>query len=295
MMKKNDALRRVLASPEVSFALEAHHPLSAKIAEEAGFPVIWASGLTISSSLGHRDCNEISWTDFCHQVEFMVETTSMPILVDGDTGFGNFNNVRELVRKLSKYGAAGVCLEDKIFPKTNSFLPYNQVLAPIEEFAGKIMAAKDSQLCSEFCVVARTEAFISGLGLKEALKRAYAYRDAGADALFIHSKQSTAIEIEQFCGNWDYSIPLVIAPTKYATTPSSLYEKLRISLVIWSNHLLRASIVAMRRAASIIYNKKSVESIQHEIASLDDIFKLVNEEELQAAEMRYAPHEASTR
>ena len=287
-MANRRTLRDILCSPEVEYAMEAHNGLSAKIAEKAGFPVLWASGLTMSSSLGHRDCNEISWTNFCDQLEYMVDAVSVPILMDGDTGFGNFNNVRQLVIKLCKYGVAGVCLEDKIFPKTNSFLPYHQTLAPIEEFIGKIKAAKDTQLHPGFCVIARTEAFIAGKGIEEALKRAYAYRDAGADAILVHSKQSTPLEIEQFCEHWDQSFPLIIIPTKYPNSPPQLYQKLGISLVIWANHLLRASITAMQTAACRIFQESSIQSIHQEIASVDDIFELVNEAELTEAEKKYA-------
>lgn len=281
-------LNRLLQSPQVSYAMEAHNGISANIVEEAGFPLIWASGLTISSSLGHRDCNEISWTNLCDRIEYMVDSTSIPILVDGDTGFGNFNNLKQFVIKLGKYGAAGVCIEDKTFPKTNSLLPYNQNLVSIEEFCGKIKAAKDTQLDDNFCVVARTEAFISGNGLDEALKRAYAYKNAGADAILVHSKKSTASEIEMFCKQWDYSIPVVIVPTKYASTPPELYQKLGVSLVIWANHLLRASITAMRRVAHRVIKEKSVQLIDKDIASINDIFELINEVELRSAEERYA-------
>jgi phosphoenolpyruvate phosphomutase len=206
-MSKAQKLKQLLQSKEVTYALEAHHAASALLAEQAGFPVLWASGLTLSAAQGHRDCNELSWTNLCDQFEYMADATKVPILVDGDTGFGNFNNVRMLVKKLDKYGIAGVCLEDKIFPKTNSFLPYNQILAPIEEFVGKIQAAKDSQTTPHFCVVARTEAFIAGLGLEEALKRADAYEKAGADAILVHSKKSTIEEIEAFCKSWKGSAP----------------------------------------------------------------------------------------
>lgn len=270
--------------------MEAHDGISAKIAKNAGFRVLWASGLTISAALGHRDCNEISWTDLAKQVETIVEASNLPVLVDGDTGFGNFNNVRQLVKRLCKYSAAGVCLEDKLFPKTNSFLPYNQVLASIEEFAGKIKAAKDTA-DPNFCVIARTESFIAGLGLEEALRRGEAYKDAGADALLIHSKESTPIEIERFCKHWDYSIPLVIVPTKYAPPNADLYHKLGISLVIWANHLLRASILAMQKTAASIQHHQSCHQIEKEIAPLNDIFNLVDEEELKIAEMKYLPHE----
>ena len=288
MNRKAHALRQILYSPEVDFALEAHNGISAKIVEEAGFPVIWGSGLTIASSLGHRDCNEISWTNLCDQIEYMVDATSIPVLLDGDSGFGNFNNVRQLVRKLCKYNVGGVCLEDKLFPKTNSFLPYHQTLAPIDEFIGKIKAAKDTQTDEDFCVVARIEAFIAGLGLDEAIERAYAYKEAGADALMIHSKQSSPIEIKQFCEVWDGSIPLVIAPTTYAPSKPDVYKQLNVSLVIWSNQLLRASIKAMRGLAKSLFEIQIPHAMHAEMASIQDIFDLVEQAELEKAEEKYA-------
>ena len=110
---------------------------TAKIVEEAGFKGIWGSGLGISASLGVRDNNEASWTQVLDVIEFMSDATTIPILLDGDTGYGNFNNMRRLVKKLCQRGAGGVCIEDKIFPKTNSFLRGDkQPLADIDEFAG---------------------------------------------------------------------------------------------------------------------------------------------------------------
>src|SRR5690606_11405490 len=172
----------MLQSPRLEFLMEAHNGLSAKIVEEAGFKGIWASGLSISAALGVRDNNEASWTQVLEVLEFMSDATSIPILLDGDTGYGNFNNMRRLVKKLEQRNIAGVCIEDKIFPKTNSFIAgETQPLADIEEFCGKIKAAKDAQLDDDFVVVARVEAFIAGWGLEEALRRAEAYRQAGAD------------------------------------------------------------------------------------------------------------------
>ena len=120
----------------------------------------------------------------------------MPVLLDGDTGYGNFNNMRRLVRKLEQVGVAGVVIEDKLFPKTNSFLRSElQPLADIGEFCGKIKAGKDSQRDADFVLIARVEALIAGWGLPEALKRAEAYHAAGADAILIHSRQSSPAEI----------------------------------------------------------------------------------------------------
>ena len=125
--------------------------MSARIVEVTGFGGIWASGLTMSASLGVRDHNEASWTQLLEALEFMSDASSLPILLDGDTGYGNFNNMRRLVRKLEQRNIAGVCIEDKLFPKTNSFINGDrQPLADIDEFCGKIKAAKDTQADEDF-------------------------------------------------------------------------------------------------------------------------------------------------
>ena len=100
--------------------MEAHNGISAQLAKEAGFPALWASGLTIAASMGVRDTNELSWTQVLSIAEFMADAIDLPILLDGDTGFDNFNNVQRLVKKLEAIGIAGLCLEDKLFPKSNS-------------------------------------------------------------------------------------------------------------------------------------------------------------------------------
>ncbi|WP_187513519.1 isocitrate lyase/phosphoenolpyruvate mutase family protein, partial [Pantoea eucalypti] len=135
----------MLVSSDLEFLMEAHNGLSARIVREAGFKGIWASGLAISAQFGVRDNNEASWTQVVDVLEFMADASDLPILLDGDTGYGNFNNVRRLVKKLEQRGIAGVCLEDKQFPKTNSFIGgERQPLAEIDEFCGKIKAGKDS-------------------------------------------------------------------------------------------------------------------------------------------------------
>jgi len=198
---KSARLRALLEGPEMGFLMEAHDGLSAKIAEEAGFSAVWASGLSMSAALGVRDSNEASWTQVLEVLEFMADATTIPILMDGDTGYGNFNNVRRLVAKLCQRGIAGACIEDKLFPKTNSFIGHGQPLADMDEFCGKIKAGKDSQTDPDFVLVARVEALISGWGLDEALRRAHAYQEAGADAVLIHSKHQTPMKSCRSCGN----------------------------------------------------------------------------------------------
>jgi phosphoenolpyruvate phosphomutase len=281
--------RRELLSPELAFLMEAHDGLSAKVVEEAGFKGVWASGLSISAALGLRDSNEASWTQVLEVLEFMADAVSVPILLDGDTGYGNFNSVRRLVRKLCQRGVAAVCLEDKLFPKTNSFLGDGQPLADADEFCGKIRAGKDSQTEADFCVVARTEALVSGRGLGEALRRAEAYHAAGADAILVHSKARTADEVLAFAAEWGRRCPLVIVPTTYSGTPVALFRQAGISMVIWANHNLRAALAAMRLVSRRIMEEEGVAGIEGGIASLRDVFELTGERELAEAERRYLP------
>src|SRR5688500_3103335 len=151
----------------------------------------------------------------------MSDAAKITILVDGDTGllseprksavfahfisvgYGNFNNARRLVRKLEQRGIAGMCIEDKIFPKTNSFLEGpGQSLVTVDEFSRKISAIKDTQADDDFCVVARVESLIVGAPMEEALRRAEAYHAAGADAVLIHSRSSSPTEVLTFMERW---------------------------------------------------------------------------------------------
>ena len=289
-MKKTTAFRGLLGSGDLEFICEAHNGLSAKIVEEAGFKGIWGSGLTISAQYGVRDNNETSWTQVLEVLEFMADATTVPIMLDGDTGYGSFNNFRRLIRKLEQRGVAAVCIEDKVFPKSNSFISGDtQPLADIHEFCGKIQAGKDAQQDDDFCIVARVEAFIAGWGLGEALRRAEAYYSAGADAILIHSASSAPDEVLAFMGEWGNRCPVVVVPTKYYATPTEVFEDHGFSLVIWANHLLRSSISAMQRTAKRIYEEENLRSTEDNVASVDEIFRLQGAQELKEAENRYLP------
>lgn len=295
MARKTTQFRQLLNSGGIEFLLEAHDGMSARIVEEAGFKGIWGSGLCISAAMGVRDNNEASWTQVLEVMEFMSDATSIPILLDADTGYGNFNNVRRLVKKLEQRGVAAMCIEDKLFPKTNSFIKgETQPLADVDEFCGKIKAAKDTQADADFCVVARVEALITGQGQDEALRRADAYQRAGADAILIHSKKPTAEEILAFMGEWRDTLPVVIVPTTYFNTPPEVFAQAGISLVIWGNHLMRASITAMQRTAVRINRDRSLSGVEQEIAAVKEIFRLQNARELEQAEARYLPAHGRT-
>src|SRR6201995_5435520 len=287
-VSRSAQLRAMLLSPQLEFLMEAHNGLSARIVRDAGFSGIWASGLSISAQFGVRDNNEASWTQGVDMLEFLTDASDLPILLDGDTGYGNFNNLRRLVRKLEQRGIAGVCIEDKQFPKTNSFLNgERQPLADIQEFAGKIAAGKDTQTDPNFSIVARVEALIAGWGMEEALKRAEAYRRAGADAILIHSKLSKPDEIVTFAREWAGRLPLVIVPTKYYSTPTDVFRTAGISVVIWANHLIRAATAAMQSVATEIHASETLVNVEDRVASVNEIFRLQDADEYSAAERLY--------
>ncbi|KVN25998.1 phosphoenolpyruvate phosphomutase [Burkholderia pyrrocinia] len=272
--RKTATLGGMLRSEALTFLMEAHSGLSAKIVEEAGFKGIWASGLSISASMAVPDRNEASWSQVLEVIEFMADATTIPILVDGDSGYGDHNNTRRLAVKLCERGAAGVCIEDKLFPKQNSFLGEGQKLLAISDFCDKIRASKDSVSDPDFCFVARTETLIGGGSMQEALDRAAAYHEAGADAILIHSKRSTAEEIVEFCRQWRQRCPVVIVPTKYHKTPTSVYRAAGVSTVIWANHSLRASIQAMQQTVQRIYTEESIGALDDIIAPLEEVFRI---------------------
>ncbi len=296
-INKTQQFKRLLQSGRLEFLMEAHNALSARIVEETGFRGIWASGLSIAAALGVRDNNEASWTQVLEVVEFMSDATDIPILLDGDTGYGNFNNMRRLVKKLEQRGIAAVCIEDKLFPKTNSFIgSERQPLATIDEFTGKIKAVKDAQRDPDFCLVARLEGFIAGWGIDEMLLRAEAYHLAGADALLIHSKKVTPDQVLEFSKAWANKCPLVIAPTTYYSTPVEVFEQAGIAIVIWANQNVRSSIAAMQETTRRIFTERSVQNVEDGIVPVKEVFRLQNAEELLLAEERYLPKgRASTR
>jgi phosphoenolpyruvate phosphomutase len=274
--------------------MEAHNALSARIVEEAGFAAIWASGLSMSAALGVRDCNEMSWTQVLDVVEFMRDATRLPILLDGDSGFGNFNNVRRLVRKLEQRGIDGVCIEDQVFPKRNSLSEGRKKLVDPLEFTGKIKAGKDTQSRADFCIVARLEGFIAGVEMEEVLRRAHLYADAGADALLVHSKRTDADEVLAFAAEWDRPTPLIVVPTTFSQTPAPVFADAGFRAVVWANHNLRSSIAAMQATCRQIFEEQSVTGVTGRIAPLREIFRLQDADELIEAEKQYLPGGSDT-
>jgi phosphoenolpyruvate phosphomutase len=286
-MSRTAQFRQLLGSNALQIVVGAHDALSARIAERAGFGALWASGLGITASIGLRDCSEASVTQVLAVLEYMADATSIPILVDGDSGYGNFNNVRQFTRKLEQLGLAAVCLEDTAFPRKNSFAVGSHDLVSPAEFCGKIRAAKDAQTDENFALIARTETLVAGRSLNECLDRAAAYRDAGADGILVHSAAPDASQVLAFARQWQRRSPLVAVPTTYYRTPIAELEAAGVSMVIWANHLLRASVRAMQSLCEQIGRERTVAAAVPSMTSISELFALLDYDELREAEALY--------
>ncbi|XP_014677934.1 PREDICTED: phosphoenolpyruvate phosphomutase-like, partial [Priapulus caudatus] len=179
-------------------------------------------------------------------------------------------------------GAAGGALH-------SSYCSHCIYLRVILTVSVRAQACKDHQLDPDFCVVARVEAFIAGWGLDEALRRAEAYVNAGADAILMHSKRNDPSEIEAFMKVWKNQGPVIVVPTKYFDVPTRHLQDMGVSVVIWANHNLRASVTAMKEVCDKIHAEQSIASVEQKVVQVKEIFRLQNDEELQAAEKKYLP------
>ena len=284
-MSTLDILRQKLEANSIVRIGGAFDAMSAKLVEMHGFDAIWAGSFAISATHALPDASIMTMTEFLHVANSMVDACKIPVIADCDTGFGGPSNVSHTVKKYENVGVAAICIEDKIFPKQNSLLEGGtQELISEKEFVAKIIAAKEAKKNSDFMIIARTEALIANLGMKEAIQRARAYEKAGADAILIHSKKNTPQEVFEFADNWGGSLPVIIVPTSYPNVKLSELAKHKIKMIIYANQTLRAAYAAMNRVLEEIKNSDSPASVKENISSMDEIFKLQKMYELKNEE-----------
>jgi phosphoenolpyruvate phosphomutase len=284
-------LRALLRRPGIVKAVGAHDALSAKLVQEAGFDAIWASGFGISAALKCiPDASFITLTEQLDVERNMVEAVSIPIIADCDTGYGNALNVMRTVNDHERAGIAAICIEDNVYPKRCSFYAgVRRELIPVEEHCGKIKAAKAAQTVPDFMVIARTEALIAGWGQEEALKRAEAYAQAGADAVLIHSKSPTFDELKTVARGWSGRVPLVVVPTIFDGVTAAELEEAGFKILIYANQMIRAGIKAMRDALAVIKHDTRPGAVNDRIVKLDEVYDLVGVSQMEEDERRFLP------
>ena len=274
-MNKSEVLRKDLESKSILKVGGAFDAMSAKLVETSGFDAVWAGGFAISATHALPDASILTMTEFLNVASNMEEACNIPIIADCDTGFGGPSNVSHMVKKYEKAGIAAVCIEDKTFPKQNSFLENSkQELLSEKDFVAKIIAARDAKENPNFTIIARTEALISGMGMKEAIKRALAYEKAGADAILIHSKQDSPNEIFEFSESWGGTLPLVVVPTSYPTVKLDELISHNIKMIIYANQTLRVAHASISKTLKQIKNSASISDISEELSSMEEIFQL---------------------
>jgi len=267
----------------------AHNALGAKLIEQAGFDAVWSSGFEIATAHGVPDANILTMTENLDAATNINAATQLPVICDCDTGFGNAVNAMHMVRKYEAAGLAAVVIEDKRFPKVNSFIPGRQELASIEEFTAKIEAMKTTRSSPDgILIFARIEALIAGWGIDEALRRAEAYEKAGADGIVIHSKAQTSAEIFSFAKKWKGSVPLVAIPTTYPQVTAEELLREGFKMVIYANQGLRAAVRAAQETLSRIQKEGTTRNVEGRIASMDELFRLQGMHTYQEQEKLYS-------
>jgi phosphoenolpyruvate phosphomutase len=289
--KRMRTLRRLIDIKPIVRILEAHNGLTGLIVEKASiekdgggieFDGIWESSLTDSTAKGKPDTELVDFSSRFSTIEEILEVTTKPIIVDGDTG-GRIDHFKFRVKTLERLGVSAIIIEDKVGDKRNSLfgttVPQQQ--DSIEHFSQKIHEGKQSQVTTDFMIIARVESLILKKGMADALKRAEAYISAGADGIMIHSKEKDGKEIIEFCEkfrNFETKVPLIVVPSTYSHMTESDLQELGISVIIYANHLLRSAYPSMINAAqSILENSRSQEASDEYCMSIKDIITLIPE------------------
>ena len=266
-------LRRLIEAKDIVRVLEAHNPLCGRIIEEAKveaegrmreFDAMWSSSLTDSTARAKPDIEAVDVTARLQTVNEIFEVTTKPLIYDADTG-GKPEHFAFTVKSLERVGVSAVIIEDKIGLKKNSLFG-NDVLQEqdnIDDFCHKINTGKNAQITEDFMIIARIESLILEKGIEDALERAAAYVAAGADGIMIHSRQKTPDEIVEFCKQYKQlgtQVPLVAVPSSYNAITDGELADIGVNVVIYANHMLRASYPAMSNVAhSILENGRSKE------------------------------------
>ena len=287
--KRMKTLRRLIGIKPIVRILEAHNGLTGLIAEKTQiikdgrtieFDGIWESSLTDSTAKGKPDTELVDFSSRFSTIEEILEVTTKPMIVDGDTG-GRIDHFKFRVKTLERLGVSAIIIEDKIGDKRNSLFGTTiaQEQDSIDHFSQKIHEGKKSQVTEDFMIIARVESLILQKGMEDALLRSNAYIKAGADGIMIHSKNKDGKEIIEFCNHFkkfENRVPLIVVPSTYAHMTENELRDLGVSVVIYANHLLRSAYPAMvNTAKSLLENSRGMEASNDYCMSIKDIITLI--------------------
>ena len=281
-------LKKTLAMKGLVTAMEAHSGITGLIVEKTmvyqnggtrQFDAMWVSSLCDSTAKGKPDIELVDMTSRFRTIDDIMEVTTKPIIFDGDTG-GLTEHFVYTVRSLERMGVSMVIIEDKTGLKKNSLFgtEVKQTVDTIEHFCEKISAGKKAQKSADFMICARIEALILELGMEEALKRAHAYVEAGADAVMIHSRKKDPSEIFEFIEKFradNKTTPIVLVPTSYNTVTEEECKARGANIIIYANQLTRTGFPAMQDAARTILENHRAKECDDKCMSIKEIINLI--------------------
>ena len=286
------SLRRLLDTKPISRFMETHNGLTGLIVEKTNiqkgrqkreFDGMWLSSLTVSTSKGKPDTEVVDFSSRFQTIEEIMEVTTKPIIVDGDTG-GKTEHFRFKVRTLERLGVSAVIIEDKIGVKRNSLFGTEvfQEQDTIENFCEKIREGNRVLVTDDFMIIARIESLILKNGMVDALTRAEAYIGAGADGIMIHSKENDGKEIIEFCEKYksfENRVPLVVVPSTFSHIKEDEFKDIGVNIVIYGNHLIRGAYPSMvKTAESILEHGRCKEASEQYCMPIKEIITLIPEE-----------------
>ncbi len=286
-IQEKNSLKSSLRDKEKLVVISANDAITAKLVEEFGFDGIWVSSFESSANLGLVDNETINLSDMINIVRPIANSANLPIIVDADTGYGAVEQVVRAVKELENAGASAICIEDNIYPKTNSLWGGKKDIADMYSHGNKIKAAVNARKNSSFCIIARTEALIRGLGVEEALKRARYYADCGADILLLHSRDATGEEAMSIPAKLATDTPLIIIPTKFPHLTNSELFNAGYSVIIYANQTLRSKIFGIKQMLKTLKAEQNAKALDNCICSLEDFRNLTPIKEAQERAIRY--------
>jgi len=280
-----NTLRRLLSTDGIIKMMEVHNPISALIVEhtmvdDKSFDGMWSSSLTDSTSKGKPDIEAVDTSARIHTINEIFEVTTKPMIYDADTG-GKTEHFEFTVRTLERTGVSAAIIEDKTGLKKNSLFgnDVTQTQDTIENFCYKIKMGKEAQITNGFMIIARVESLILEKGMDDALTRSFAYIDAGADAIMIHSRKKDGKEIFEFLRLFrekDKHTPIVVVPSSYNTFTVEEFENAGANIIIYANHMLRSAYPAMRNTAEGILRDGKSENVDNEYCmAIKEILELI--------------------
>ena len=284
-------LKKLISLKPIVRTMEAHNGLSALVVENAkvqkdekinSFDAIWVSSLTDSTAKGKPDIELVDMTSRINTINEIMEVSSKPIILDGDTG-GLIEHFVFNIKTIERMGVSAIIIEDKIGLKKNSLFgtDVEQTQDSIENFCEKIRAGKKALLTDEFMIIARIESLILKQGMDDAIKRAKAYINAGADGIMIHSREKEPDEIFEFCEKFNEfapNVPLVVVPTSFNQVYEDEFAKKGVNIVIYANHLIRSAYPSMMDTAMKILENERCKEVDDNCLPIKEILTLIPDE-----------------